>query len=482
MPLWAVALRIVFGVVILVDAILEYQSGTYQVFDGIIYSNASVTPEPLRSLIVFAAQAVALQPAVFNGVLAALEAVLGLSVLAGAWAEISLPLGIPLFLGIWVIGQGLGLPFSGSSTDIQSGLLYILLDLVLWWTHSWERWSLWAWARPGGVGHSGRLVGSRALAALAMAVVAVGTWASVSSESVAAGFGGPPAVGGALLALDQRTNQDVLFGGCNFFTCSNQTWVWGGRGWYLASDTGPPQLGYAGGAFDPASGGVVMAGGATSQGLGPALRTSWIWSGRWRRARGATLARGRRFAAVAYDPATRQLVMFGGDSAEGKPLGGTFVWNGSGWLRQWPVVSPGPRTAAAMAWDPGLGALVLYGGSDEAGRLDDTWAWNGSGWHLLERHSAPGRLAYTAMATDPQTRSVLLFAGIGSPHPTWQLSPSGWVPVGGSTPPPVYSFAALATAPLGRGVLLFGGGTSHGSGFSGQTWLFSGGRWQQVAG
>ncbi len=481
-PSWAVAVRIIFGLLLLADAALEYQGGTYQVFDGILYSNASVSPEPLRSVLVFAAQLVSSQPAIANGVLAGVEALLAGSVLLGVGAGLALPVSILLFLGIWIFGQGLGLPFAGGTTDLSSGLPYALLGLVLWRTHSWRRLSVWEWARPGGHPKASRVRAYRVAALVAIAGVALLTFLSVAAETGGPGLAGPPAVGGAVMVLDTHLNQDLLFGGCGQLGCSNQTWVWRGRGWTRISGGGPPALGYAGAAFHPGLGEVVMFGGAASQGLGPALSSTWVWKGSWSRVGSGSSASGRRFPAVAYDPVTRQLLMFGGDSAGGTPLGGTFVWGPGGWRQLHPFSAPSPRTAAAMAWDPSRAELVLYGGSDEAGRLSDTWAWTGSDWVELTRASAPGPLAYAGMATDPETGTVLLYSGAGSSRSTWELGGRGWVPVGEGPGPDVYSFQAMAAAPLARGVLLYGGGTSRGSGFSSTTWLFSGSRWRRVAG
>jgi hypothetical protein len=39
----------------------------------------------------------------------------------------------------------------------------------------------------------------------------------------------------------------------------------------------------------------------------------------------------------------------------------------------------------AMAYDPGTGQLVLYGGAIDSGRklFGDTWTWNGTTWSQL---------------------------------------------------------------------------------------------------
>ena len=480
LPRWLPLVRIAFGLLLLADSALEFQPGTYQVFDGILYSNASVSPEPLRSLLLMAAETAAHNPAVANGLLAGVEALMGLAITVGSFAEPALVAAIPLFLLIWLFGQGLGLPLAGGTTDLNSGPVYTLLALVLWRTGSWQGLSLWAWSNAAKGAAARRRMEALAAGVAVVAVSAV-TALSVAQQLRAPGVAGPPAGGGSVLVFDALRNQDLLVGGCNRLTCSNATWLWNGRGWTrTSSSSGPPPLGYAGGAYDAGSGGAVIVGGAGSQGLGPALRSTWSWDGGWRTLPSGTLT-GRRFPAVAYDPRSGQLLLFGGDTAEGRALGDTLLWTRTGWRRLRLATSPEARTAAALAYDPQLGELVLYGGSNGSARLQDTWAWTGVGWEEVAASSAPGPLAYSAMATDPALGTVVLYAGAGATHRTWALEGAGWVPIGGRGGPPVYSFEAMAAAPSGRGVLLFGGGTSTGSGFSSATWLFSGGRWQRVA-
>jgi hypothetical protein len=82
---------------------------------------------------------------------------------------------------------------------------------------------------------------------------------------------------------------------------------------------------------------------------------------------------------MAYDAATRNVVLFGGSNG-GRPLRDTWTWDGSTWTKQAPATSPPARTLAAMAYDAATGDVVLFGGLNGAGvrPLNDTWTW-GSG-------------------------------------------------------------------------------------------------------
>jgi hypothetical protein len=76
---------------------------------------------------------------------------------------------------------------------------------------------------------------------------------------------------------------------------------------------------------------------------------------------------------MAYDPATSQLILFGGRDSAGSYLGDTWTWIGSAWI-QVPTTGPAARTQASMAYDPATSQLVLFGGGNGSA-LGDTWSW-----------------------------------------------------------------------------------------------------------
>ncbi len=102
--------------------------------------------------------------------------------------------------------------------------------------------------------------------------------------------------------------------------------------------------------------------------------------------------------AMAYDPASRQMILFGGSGSA--MTNGTWAWQSGAWRQLHPTHSPSPRQGAALTYDPDLEELVLFGGTffsvgDEAQplrggganierTLSDTWVWNGSDWRRLE--------------------------------------------------------------------------------------------------
>ena len=102
------------------------------------------------------------------------------------------------------------------------------------------------------------------------------------------------------------------------------------------------------------------------------------------------------------------------------------------------AVQPLPRSSAAMAYDPSSRAVVLYGGVDVArtasGHRHDTWLWSGS-WKQYAGFSP--ELANPAMAYDGAHRQMILVgltdpvfdddeARFAQPVETWVWDGRGW--------------------------------------------------------
>ena len=153
----------------------------------------------------------------------------------------------------------------------------------------------------------------------------------------------------------------------------------------------------------------------------------------------------RSGAAMAYDPATGDVVMFGGAGASDQVLDDTWLWNGSSWSQARPSQSPPARSGALMAWDPQSQRVIMLGGmggsgcapgigdvrdSSAAGGIcivqEDAWAWDGTDWTQINLGSAAGdlgtySLAGAEMATEPATGQIVLLT-----------TSAGWTPQSGS--------------------------------------------------
>lgn len=195
----------------------------------------------------------------------------------------------------------------------------------------------------------------------------------------------------------------------------------------------------------------------------------------------ASLIPSSRFGnAMARDPATGKVVMFGGGTFTTNS-GETWTWNGTGWARPTPFPSPESRKNAVMAEDPTTGTIVLFGGD---GGKEDTWTWNGTtkSWTDVTPILSPMNSGFErpgAMAYDGATGKVVLFTtspDLGVPQTwTWDGDARTWTLENPLTSPPRRRWSSMAYDPVSQRVVLFGGDNTHGGGeLLNDTWTWDG--------
>jgi hypothetical protein len=200
------------------------------------------------------------------------------------------------------------------------------------------------------------------------------TWARQSPAA------SPPARSGASMAYDAATGTVVLFGGTRGAHSYADTWTWDGSSWTKQSPAAsPPKRLDASMAYDAATGTVILFGGRLNADGGVALGDTWAWNGSaWTQQHPTASPTSRWGGSMAYDAATDTVVLFGGfNNDQGPYLNDTWLWNGTAWTRQHPAASPPTRAGASMAYDAATRAVVLFGG-DNGKTLDDTWTWGSS--------------------------------------------------------------------------------------------------------
>jgi len=196
----------------------------------------------------------------------------------------------------------------------------------------------------------------------------------------------PPARYNASLAYDAARGVLVLFGG--FGTGGvrggylDDTWTYDGRTWTPVCGTdatpvcGPPP-GYGNAmAYDLLHQQIVMFGGSNGDNY------TWTWNGSvWTLQQPVHAPPAPQFGSLAFDPLLGQLgqiVLVGSDL----PGFGTFgnqvwAWDGADWTQLQPAADLPSRRAAAVAFDPNSGGLLLFGGGVFANGvqrdLGDTW-------------------------------------------------------------------------------------------------------------
>jgi hypothetical protein len=272
------------------------------------------------------------------------------------------------------------------------------------------------------------------------------------------------------IAYDAASGRIIVFGGDG----GNDTWAWDGSSWsQIAAGTdhgcttscplSPPDNIGAQMAYDPATKQIVLFGGGAAD-YDYNLNDTWTLSYHggssyaWSQVadstdKGCTMwctdsPPDRNVPAMAYDTATQQLVLFGGELTAGDANGqnDTWVWTGSTWSQvdnhntacgqTAPAAnpcadSPSGRVGASMVFDPAIGDLILFGGMDHYNNpeYDDTWAWNGSSWNQIDNSgdatcstscsASPTANDTYAFADDAKTNTLVLFGGTEAADATW---------------------------------------------------------------
>jgi hypothetical protein len=223
----------------------------------------------------------------------------------------------------------------------------------------------------------------------------------------------PPARLGASMAYDAAHQQVVLFGGTGQSLFSD-TWVWDGNNWTQKQPaTSPPAVWEAEMAYDAAQKEVVLFSGLPGPGPFYVSDQTWVWDGNnWTLQSPPNVPLGRYGAAIAYDGASQQVVMFGGTYIVAPaPFGDTWAWDRSNWDRLYAGL-PSARLSASMAYDAASQQVVLFGGL-YYNLAQDTWAWGSDKWmQEIPSGSPPARYSH-AMAYDEAHQVVVLFGGQG---------------------------------------------------------------------
>jgi hypothetical protein len=185
-----------------------------------------------------------------------------------------------------------------------------------------------------------------------------------------------------------------------------------------------PVLGFGFSAVDdPATRQIVVFGGVDS------YDTTWIFDGtRWSLARPLVSPPGRFGAAAAYDPATRQVMLFGGRLAPGEVENDTWAWNGTIWIeRDTGIDGPPAGEGALMAWDDATRQMVLV--TSFASGAKRTWVLAGTHWVPRPGRDLPAGAFGGGMAFDPASQTLLFVSTTPPKGPgtsTWRWDGTGW--------------------------------------------------------
>jgi hypothetical protein len=212
-----------------------------------------------------------------------------------------------------------------------------------------------------------------------------------------------------------------------------------------------------------------------------------------------TLPSARDGGAMAYDPATGTVILYGGvifGSTGNQALGDTWSWNGSRWAELNPASRPSALTAALMAYDPATRAVVLTGGvtTHLLSGVDPshaTWRWDGATWTAQPGGELPPSTGQPAMATDTSSGQLILVTGEPgcARVATWRWDGATWTAISpGTGVSPLGGVGGLAYDPVGRDLVLITDPTGCPAGDTagqlastagtGQAWSWDGSSWR----
>lgn len=149
----------------------------------------------------------------------------------------------------------------------------------------------------------------------------------------------------------------------------------------------------------------------------------------------------RTGARLAWDPAAKQMVLFGGvaefDRGTGRryELAETWYWNGFRWVQRHQSVAPSARYSHVMVTDTIRKRILLFGGTREAADLNDMWEFSNGSWKQLTPPAVPPKRALAGAAFDPIRDRLVLFGGaqIGTANvlsnlkDTWEFDGTTWI-------------------------------------------------------
>ena len=171
--------------------------------------------------------------------------------------------------------------------------------------------------------------------------------------------------------------------------------------------------------------------------------------------------------AMAYDPVSKKIVLFGGFSTS--DLNDTWTFDGKTWTQEHPSVSPPIRNGAAMLFDKKSQKVVMFGGYNgghsNTAFLQDTWLWDGakSTWTKAKMKTLPARATGAVLFVDPLTGGVMMFGGwnptqkVPNLHETYRWTGQAWQKLHPKNVPIGRGWAVAVLDPVHKNVVMTGG-------------------------
>ncbi len=297
---------------------------------------------------------------------------------------------------------------------------------------------------------------------------------------------------------DQAANTAILFGGDNGATIYGDTWTYApGWGWNLTTATGPTGRTLAQMTWDSEDNYVLLQGGCAGSFAGcPQYVNTWSYTmaGGWTNQGADGLTVSRTSAGLADDPADGYSMMFGGCTSWNfgvtppvcnALINDTWTFKGGTWTQLTPPTAPSPRYLSQMAYDPATREIVLFGGlvtgaSGNPIAVDDTWTYSAGTWTNVtgSAGTAPPPTAAGTLSYVSSVGGLVLFGGgtasMSADGQSWSFVNGVWSRLHPETAPTPRLGASFATSFTGTGGVLWGGyqnGTGAALSYANDTWV-----------
>jgi len=142
------ALRIVFGLVWVIDAWLKWQPDFQKNFVSYLAGVLDGQPAPAHAWINFWIHVVQVDPLLFAKLAALGETAVAIGLIFGIFSNITMISGFFLSLMIWSTAEGFGGPYMPGSTDIGTAIIYAIAFVGLFLTSSGLYLGIDRWLTP----------------------------------------------------------------------------------------------------------------------------------------------------------------------------------------------------------------------------------------------------------------------------------------------------------------------------------------------
>jgi thiosulfate dehydrogenase (quinone) large subunit len=123
--------RIIFGVIWAIDAYLKWQPGYRDSYIANLKATAQGQPAFLHGWFQFWINLQSGAPTLFATLTGVTETFLALVLLLGVARRLGYTVGAAYMLMVWAVGEGFGGPYVAGSTDVGTGIVYVLLFVTL---------------------------------------------------------------------------------------------------------------------------------------------------------------------------------------------------------------------------------------------------------------------------------------------------------------------------------------------------------------